>query len=229
MSNWQAILFDLDDTLYPEWDYVLSGFGAVARWAQTRLSVPSQQIYDELTHLYKAGVRGNTFDRWLEERDLLAEGVVADMVNTYREHTPKIKPFPSVPSLLVRLKRRYKLGLISDGYWEVQQRKLDALGIASFFDAVVFSDTLGRHAWKPSVEPFQKIVKDLAIQATRAVYVADNPLKDFLGARKTGMRTIWYQGANGEYTRYEPPTTDHAAHAIIEHLSDIEQVLDTME
>ena len=39
LSSYEAIIFDLDDTLYPERAYVLSGFHAVAVWGKTHLGV----------------------------------------------------------------------------------------------------------------------------------------------------------------------------------------------
>ena len=39
MSRLEAVVFDLDDTLYPEADYVLSGFQAVADWAEVHLGI----------------------------------------------------------------------------------------------------------------------------------------------------------------------------------------------
>ena len=66
MPAWQAIVFDLDDTLYPERAYVLSGFRAVAAWAAGELGLPVTQGFAELRRLFDDGVRGDTFNRWLE-------------------------------------------------------------------------------------------------------------------------------------------------------------------
>ena len=52
LRDWQGIVFDLDDTLYPERDYVLSGFKAVASWAEARLGVPSLGGFSGLRRLF---------------------------------------------------------------------------------------------------------------------------------------------------------------------------------
>ena len=57
VPKWRAIVFDLDDTLYPERDYVLSGFRAIARWAAEHLRIPAEDGYRELAELFAAGVR----------------------------------------------------------------------------------------------------------------------------------------------------------------------------
>jgi putative hydrolase of the HAD superfamily len=115
--------------------------------------------------------------------------------------------------------------LVSDGDAEVQSRKLKTLGIASLFDAVVYSDELGRDYWKPSTRPFETISERLDVLPEEAVYVGENSLKDFLGARRAGMRTIRVLGPPGFYTHEIPPSVEHAADVEIESLADLEETL----
>jgi putative hydrolase of the HAD superfamily len=229
VSKWQAIVFDLDDTLYPEKAYVLSGFQAVARWAAEHLGIPTGQGLAELKRLFERGVRGDTFNRWLAEHNLASDSVVPQLVQVYREHKPALAPFPKVPGLLESLRQRYRLGLISDGHLAVQRRKLAALDLARHFDAIVFSDEWGREAWKPSIKPFKIMLQRLGVKASQTVYAADNPLKDFWGARQVGISTIWIRWPGGEYTHLDPPTSRHAADLIIDSLNGFEQVLIELE
>lgn len=225
MPPWQAIVFDLDDTLYPERDYVLSGFRAVAQWSEINLCIPQEQGYRVLCQLYASGVRGNTFNQWLHLFGVDEEHVPA-LVWVYRQHKPQLCPFPEVPELLAELHRHYRLGLLTDGYLEVQKRKLVALGLAAFFDAILFTDKLGREHWKPSPKPFREILLRLSIKDPGcAVYVADNPLKDFIGARKTGMYTVWVRRPGGEYAHHEPPTEAHRPHQMIQAIAELPRLL----
>jgi putative hydrolase of the HAD superfamily len=225
LTSWQAIVFDLDDTLYPEHDYVLSGFRAVASWAEIHLNIPIEQGYGELGALFYAGVRGDTFDRWLTAHDAAVETLVPQVVQVYRDCRPVLQPFLEVPDLLTRLHQSYRLGLVSDGYIDVQQRKLDALGLASYFDAVVFSDEWGRESWKPSPKPFQAVSQRLDVAPSATTYVGDNPLKDFLGARQIGMFTVQVHRPGGEYAHQAAPTCQHAADHVISSLMELEEIL----
>jgi putative hydrolase of the HAD superfamily len=225
VSRWRAIVFDLDDTLYPERDYVLGGFRAVAAWAEANLGIPAWQGFAELQRLFELGVRGNTFDRWLGEHSLWADGLVPQLVQVYRAHDPALMPFPEVPGVLTSLRGRYQLGLVSDGYLTVQRRKLAVLGLAHYFDAVVFSDEWGRDAWKPSRVPFEAVLKQLKVKAPHSIYVGDNPLKDFLGARQAGMYTVRVQRPGAEYTHLEPPSPQHSPHWMVASLNELEQVV----
>ena len=226
LPPWQAILLDLDDTLYPEREYVLSGFQAVARWADENLGIPSAEGYAQLSDLHEQGIRSDTFNRWLAARGIPGGDWVLKLVDVYRHHSPNVAPFPEIPSLLERLGRCCKLGLISDGYLGVQRKKLDALGLEQHFAAVVFSDEWGRESWKPSTRPFKEALATLEVDSSdAAVYVGDNAAKDFLGARRLGMRTIQCLWSGGDYIAIEPPTPEHAPDATASTISELKGML----
>ena len=225
MKKLRALIFDLDDTLYPERSYVLSGFRAVAEWARGNLGVSSDQVMAELVDLHDGGDRGDTFDRWLAKRRLNMESLLPKFIEAYRSHSPSIRPFGIVPDMLSRLRASFRLGLVTDGYGGVQRLKLAALGLEGFFDAVVFSDDLGREAWKPSPRPFEAAMRALGTPASEAAYVADNPLKDFWGPRSLGMRTIRVRYGDGYHAKDEPPSPEHAPDVSIDDLSELEGLL----
>ena len=221
MRKWQAIVFDLDDTLYPERTYVLSGFQAVAVWGEEHLGILASEGFATLWRLFEDGVRGDTFNRWLAMHGK-SDDVVPQLVTVYREHQPRIVPFPDVPATLARLQEHFPLGLLSDGYLEVQRRKLMALNIANLFNAVLFSDELGRRYWKPSTRPFEVMLHRLGVQNPRnAIYVGDNPLKDFVGARQIGMGTIWIRRPGGVYSALEPRTDAHKPDVQLKSLEEM--------
>lgn len=230
MSELHAIIFDLDDTLYPEREFVFSGFRAVAAWAEDHLDIPGTDGYAGLVNMFNQKVRGDTFNRWLAAHGFAADHLARHLVQVYREHAPTIAPFPEVPMVLSHLRERYELGLVSDGYLAVQQRKLAALGLFTCFDAVVWSDEGGPDAWKPSLWPFKTVLERLGdIAPAEAVYVADNPGKDFLGARHLGLSTIRLRWPGGIYYAHEPPTPAHASDLIIDSLNFLEEALNTLE
>jgi putative hydrolase of the HAD superfamily len=228
VSRWRAVVFDLDDTLFAERDYVLSGFAAVTRWAERRTGEPADAVLEALATMFRRGVRGDTFNRWLAARGL-DPALAAEMVEVYRSHRPAIRPFPEVPPLLEALRRSTKLGLVSDGYAAVQRAKFDALGLGGYFDAVVFSDEMGRDCWKPSTRPFERVLGLLGVPAAEAVYVGDNCTKDFLGARRAGLATICCTHAGGDYCGTVPPTPEHAADLALESLADLRRALGVAE
>lgn len=154
----KVIIFDMDDTLYPESAYVHSGFHAVADWVAEQYQWDAEESYQILANLFNEGVRGDTFNRWLTiQGHAMPDVGAAECLRVYRGHQPTLTPYQGLPDLLRLLKPRYKLGLLGDGYLAVQQRKFKALGLTEWFDAVVFSDQWGREAWKPSSRPFIEV------------------------------------------------------------------------
>jgi putative hydrolase of the HAD superfamily len=205
----RAVVFDLDDTLYPERDYVRSGFAAVADHAARAIGEDPQEVLRELWQMFESGVRGDTFDRWLRGRgrDPAIDG--PGMIETYRRHTPRLLPYPDVVPALEALRGETRLGLITEGPRAVQQAKLEALGLRPWFDKVVILGEDERGAWKPSREPFDRWLEGSGLSPEEAVYLADNPAKDFLGARRAGWRSIRIRRADGLH-RDEEPAGDEA-------------------
>ncbi len=225
MRKLRAIVFDLDDTLYPEIECVRSGFRSVAAWIEHKFDIWEQRAFEEIQLLFEGGSRGDTFDRWLVSRGFPPDEWVSQMVHIYRDHQPRISPFPEARELLQRLGNCYRLGLVSDGNVDVQQRKLTALGLASFFDVVAFSDDWGRQARKPSPKPLKHALSVLGTTGREALYVADNPLKDFLAARRAEMWAVRVRWPRTLYVNLEPPSEEYEPHAEINNLKELDNLL----
>jgi putative hydrolase of the HAD superfamily len=201
----KAVLFDLDDTLYPESAYVLSGFSAVAQYLGEAYGVDIVDAYSRLACAFERGIRGNTFNLVLSDLGLSTHvGLVQHLVEVYRTHDPEIALHPDAARALSFLRSHVPLGLLTDGYAAVQRRKVKALGIEPFFDAIIYSDDLGRAHWKPSIVPFQHLLCRLGIEPNRAVYIGDNPSKDFIGARTLGITTIRIVRSGAEHCHTFP-------------------------
>jgi putative hydrolase of the HAD superfamily len=216
----KAIVFDLDDTLYEEEQFILSGFRQVARHLARRDFV-SDGFYAQLYQVYREGIRGNIFDEALARVGLAPEpGLIAEMLQVYRAHKPEIRLYPDALQILEVLSGEYSLGLLSDGYLNTQQNKIESLGIQDYFQAIVFSDEFKRENWKPSPLPYVKTLEILGIHAGEAVYIGDNPAKDFVTARRTGWLTIQVKRPAGQY-RQVTPKPGYEAHFVVPDLLQI--------
>jgi putative hydrolase of the HAD superfamily len=130
-----------------------------------------------------------------------------------------------VRDLLSRLRAARRLGLVTDGRLAQQQAKARALGLPWLLDALVFSDELGPEKWKPHPAPFWALLERLGIPAAEAVYVGDNPAKDFLGARRAGMRSVRLRRPDGLHAAAEPESAEASPDAEIRTLSELEGLL----
>lgn len=193
-----AIIFDLDDTLYLEIEYVRSGFEAVADWVSENVNLDAHAVEAALNNLYDSGFKTDTFNQWIQENKI-SEDFLNLMLDVYRNHRPQITPASDAVECLPGLAADYSIGLVSDGRAVTQRLKWDALGLDNWFEGVIFSDTLGREHWKPHPLPFITVAKQLKVKPECCVYVGDNPLKDFIGARTAGMASIRIRRTHGIY------------------------------
>lgn len=185
----KAILFDLDDTLYDEMQFVEGGFKAVSRYISENFCVDEKEFFKTLTRILQRDGRGHVFDIALKDAGLFKKSLVINLIQIYRNHTPSLTLYPDAQYILARLQGKYKLGLITDGNQRVQRSKIHALGIQGFFNVVITTNCYGRTKQKPSPFPYLKAISRLGVSPDETVYVGDNPYKDFIGARKTGMLT----------------------------------------
>ena len=184
----KSIIFDLDNTLYPEQTYVQSGFKAVAGYLSKKYGCDFNTLMSKITDIFNEDGRGSVFDRLVN--DFNFDENVSTLVYIYRYHFPDISPYSQSIPLLNDLKEDYKLALITDGRSFVQKRKVDALNIENYFEVIIFTDVLGENFWKPSTEPYKLALSILNCEAKNSYYVGDDPYKDFKAPKQLGMKSI---------------------------------------
>jgi len=186
-----AILFDLDDTLYDEMQFVKGGFKSVSLYISKNNNIEQKVVYQLLLDVLEEHGRGKTFDIVLKKLGLYNKKFIPKLVEVYRTYKPNLFLYPEVSNVLSTLRKQgYKLGIITDGNVEVQRNKVEALKIKDFFDCIIFSDEYGIEKQKPDPLPYQKAMEKLEASTNETVYIGDNPYKDFITARKLGIFTI---------------------------------------
>lgn len=192
----KIVVFDLDDTLYPEAQFVQSGFAAVDRWVLANLG--QEGFYDTAIKLFDEGKRGDIFNQAAKYLNLgSSEFLIEKLVGVYREHRPSIQLYDDAKWILEKL-TGVKLALITDGYLDVQKKKVQALGLEKFFELIIFSDQYGRECWKPSLVPFQKVMAYFQCPGEECVYIGDNPEKDFAAPNVLGWDTVQVKRKEGQ-------------------------------
>jgi putative hydrolase of the HAD superfamily len=192
----EVVVFDVDDTLYLEHDYVRSGFHAVDAWATESLGIHG---FEKLAWTaFEDGVRGSIFDAALIGCGLEpTPELIARLVGVYREHTPAIGLLPDAAACLGALKGRARLAVVSDGPLQSQLAKVRALGLEALVDEIVLTEELGAGFGKPNPRAFELVEERLGAAGGACVYVADNPAKDFDGPAGRGWRTVRIRRAGG--------------------------------
>lgn len=206
-----AVVLDLDDTLIREHDFVLSGYSAVAEALSHELDVPQRDLLDQLNVIYEGPDRSRAFNALLDPFG--RADLVTTCIDTYRSHKPRISLTPDAEDLLAGLLTLVPVGVVTDGPLVMQEAKVAALSLRERGVEVVCTDALGgRGAWKPSPLGLHEVASRLGVEAARAVYIADNPHKDFIATARAGMHSIRFRQWGQLHAGCEPEgdgTPDH--------------------
>lgn len=189
-----AVIFDLDDTLYAEKDYVRSGYAAVGK--------EFSQIPDMAERLWQAFERGGrAIDEVLESFGLATEENKKRALQVYRFHMPTIELYEGAREMLIRLRQKGKrLGLITDGRPEGQRAKIHALRLEPLFDEIIVTDELGGIEFrKPNERAFRLMHERLNVSFEKMIYVGDNLRKDGIAPETLGMKFCHHLAPDGLY------------------------------
>lgn len=180
------IVFDLDDTLYKEKDYVESGVKAVAKAVASSGNISEDQALRLITGASTVSAGFDALCSYLGEN---CPGIPY-ILGIYRNHKPTLRlPEESRTFLEELIGRGITLGLITDGRATTQYNKIEALGLSAFIrpDNIIVSGEQGFD--KHSPEPFRRIMEMNPDEDTY-IYIGDNPEKDFLWPNRLGWKTV---------------------------------------
>ena len=192
MRNIKGVIFDLDDTLYSEKQYVKSGFRAVAE------SLGNEEAEEQLWNYFLMGQPA--IDTYLKGKNLLHKK--NECLNAYREHIPNITLYTGALELIKELlDKEIKVGIITDGRVQGQKNKIAALGLDEVVEDIIITDELGGEQFrKPNDIAFRIMQCRWKIPFEQMVYVGDNPLKDFQAPRQLGIQSIYFANKDGLYS-----------------------------
>lgn len=220
------VAFDLDDTLYAERTYVVSGFRAVAAALQRRWGVDPDEALETMIGSLRRDGRGRQFDAVVEHFGLTGRQSIRELVSTYRHHDPEIELPPSSRRVLERLSDR-PLYLVTDGHKVVQAKKIKALGIEDYFRHCYLTHRYGIAHRKPSPRVFKLITARERCTPAEVVYIADDPRKDFRGIRPLGFHTIRVRtGRHADAVAPDAEDAEHAVDRLEEALGMLERIED---
>jgi putative hydrolase of the HAD superfamily len=193
----KAILFDLDDTLWPIAPVILLAEQTLHAWLaehaprvaerytidalrQARLELLAQrpEFQFDLGALRRAGLM-DAFDQAGED---LAK-VEHAMIEFFAARNAVI-PYDDVLPGLLRLKGRVLVGSVSNGNADLQ-----TIGLSHHFKVSVAAHQLGTA--KPDAAIFHAACRELGVAPADAVYVGDDILLDVQGAQRAGLRAVW--------------------------------------
>ena len=175
-------IFDLDDTLFYEINYLKSAYKHIAKHIAAHTGT---DYYEEmLARFYK----GENVFQWITDNCAGIKFVNKEwLLKEYRGHIPEITLNEAVKNLLMQLKKLdIPCGIITDGRGITQRNKLQALGIAHLFNDVIISEEFGSE--KPDERNYRYF--ESKYPDYNFYFFGDNTSKDFLVPVKLGWQSF---------------------------------------
>ena len=205
-KNIKAIIFDVDETLF---DRVLAQkavlelivrqlpqvFGGYEPQRVLAAFLESDQLYTDMfnTGAASEGSRDKRSRLFLQLLGI-DEKYTASITKMYVRDYPTVKAHVDGAIPVVKeLSRKFKLGVVSNSFTDVQYRKLEAMGLRDLFSCIVLSEEFGIR--KPDPRIFQQAVALLHMQPQECLYVGDSYANDVIGAKNAGMQACWLNRA----------------------------------
>lgn len=203
MNDIEHLFFDLDHTL---WDF------------DRNSALAFQKIFDkhQLTQYYpffmdayvpinfkywewyrnekidKETLRFGRLDDAFRALDVaLEEDLINRLADDYIVHLPDNNHlFDGAIEVLDYLQQKYTLHIITNGFSEIQDRKLKNSKIADYFKTVTTADEVG--VKKPHRRIFEHALKLAGARPSNSLMIGDNLEADIEGAEKLGLQTIYF-------------------------------------
>lgn len=209
------IFFDLDHTL---WDFDLNSKLAYQQiFQEEKISLNLDafiKVYEPLNLEFWRKFRENLitkeelrFQRLKTTFDACNYPTTTEQINKFADMYIAYLPnnnhlFAGCIQLLDQLKPKFKLHLITNGFFDVQHNKINKSGLSKYFDVILTADEAG--VKKPDPKIFEIALQKSGARVEESVMIGDSLLADIEGAQNIGMDSIWFKTTN-EQTAHDQP------------------------
>ncbi|MDT0688670.1 YjjG family noncanonical pyrimidine nucleotidase [Salegentibacter sp. F188] len=203
LNKIEHVFFDLDHTL---WDFdknsSLTFLEIFKKWNISLKLEEFMEVYIKVNLKYWELYRDNRvskeilrYGRLKDSFDSLkyttSDDVIYGLSKDYIDFLPRNKHLlDGTLEILQYLKRKYKLHIITNGFEEVQRKKMATSGIAEFFHTITTSEEAG--VKKPHLLIFKIALEKAGATAINSVMIGDNYEADILGSEKYGLQSIYF-------------------------------------
>lgn len=223
LHNYDWLLFDADETLfsfdaYAGLRHLFDSYGV--DFTEAHYS-DYQQLNKPLWEAYQAGnidakqLQRQRFAKWAAALE-----VTADELNTgfMAAMAAICQPLDGARALLERARSSAKVGIVTNGFTELQEARLQQTGLRDLVDLVVISEQVG--VAKPHPEIFVHALQKMQqSDRSRVLMTGDNPHSDVLGAQRSGLHACWLNHHGDAFPLPTPP------HYEVRSLPELQQLL----
>lgn len=215
LNNIEHVFFDLDHTL---WDFDKNSelaFKEIFLKQQINLNIDAfLEVYKPINFKYWELYRNNSvskealrYGRLKESFDALKfetqDITINSIADDYIEYLPKNNHLlEGSVELLQFLQGKYKLHIITNGFEEVQHKKMKGSGILNFFETITTSEEAG--VKKPHPDIFETAIRKSGAEISKSVMIGDNLEADIIGAHEFGLQVIYLNPEGFQSERQYP-------------------------
>lgn len=204
-KKYKHLLFDLDHTL---WDFHTNSLNTLRElfdefelfnyfpdfdtfhsvYEENNLKLWAEYRYGRIS---KNDLNFNRFSYPLTKVGIDDPAVALKFADAYVTQSPlKKELMPGAIDILEYLKPKYSMHIITNGFLEVQNKKLEISGLNAYFDKIFISELIG--VQKPDSRFFEHVIKTLNTYKVNCIVIGDSYEADILGAKKSGLDHIFY-------------------------------------
>jgi len=218
--RYSTIFFDLDDTL---WDTFNNSKESLNEIFSLFCFDKHYSTFDEFYSIYFKH-NSSLWEKY-EKHAITKEELMENRFYTPFRHIEEITPEKAIEinqefmsrtaskggviegakEMLELLKSRYKICILSNGFKEVQYKKIKNAGLDKYFDKVILSDDIGLN--KPRRELFEYALNKMGVTAGKSIMVGDNWSTDIEGAYKSNIDQIWFNPDSESPKGFKPTYT----------------------
>lgn len=199
--KYYTLLFDADETLF---DFRMSEKVAFSK-AMHDFEIPYDEeyhhpIYDQINsaiwkefELGKISQEVLKIERFKRLSDTLnLDFDPSEFAKKFMDHLGDASYiYPSAFKILPELSKNFQLGIITNGLYDVQRRRIGKSEIANYFDCIVISEQVGLA--KPDAAIFNLALNDLnSTELSKVLMIGDSLTSDIQGGINAGIDTCWY-------------------------------------
>ena len=191
----EAIIFDLDETIHDRTATLRRFLVKQYRLFELSEHLSERSFIDRYMTYQQNGcvAAESVYERFSSELNYGGE-LRDSLISDYRSDFGSVAiPFPNAVEVLKNLSKDYRLGMITNGSAETQNRKIDSLEIRGLFRSIKISGEEG--VKKPEREIFLRCLSELETKPEKSIFIGDNPDDDVMAAKFHGFRTIWMRSA----------------------------------
>ncbi|MFB6343956.1 YjjG family noncanonical pyrimidine nucleotidase [Saccharicrinis sp. FJH62] len=204
-KKYKHLFFDLDNTLFDFDACALMSLKEcfdkhqLSKWfsnfdeffaAYSEINIRLWNEY-KVNKLKKDDVKYGRFRETLAVKNIRDEDLTTSLAEDFLQFcSDKNILVDNALNVVKKLHESYNLYIISNGFVEVQNRKMDLTGLAPYFKKVVLSEEV--KAQKPSRVIFEYAVKSVNARKSESVMIGDNIEADIEGAKSFGMDQVYF-------------------------------------